>query len=387
MRRAGRAIRQRDDDDCRRSRLPGQCRRALRQRLHGRRDAVAPRSPVDAARPQRRAGQLVPATWDDALEKVASGFRAAAAQVRTRRGRRLRRRLAHQREGRTCSASSRASPCARRTSTTTAASACRRPPRRACAPSASIAACRFPSPTSPAQTPILLVGANVAETMPPIMQYFDAQRRAGGQLIVVDPRRTRHRAAGDAAPAADARHRRDARERPAARPHPRAPDRRGLHPRAHRRLRGGARARRRPTGPSASSASPACRSATSSPRRARSGRAPNAIILTARGAEQQAQGVATCCRSSTSRWRWAGSAGRSTATAASPGRATARADASTDRRPISCPGYRRLDDAAARERMRGALGRRAGRSAGAGPLGVRAARHARPRTAACAACS
>ena len=37
---------------------------------------------------------------------------------------------------------------------------------------------------------ILLVGANVTETMPPIMQYFDAQRRAGGQLIVVDPRRT-----------------------------------------------------------------------------------------------------------------------------------------------------------------------------------------------------
>ncbi len=37
---------------------------------------------------------------------------------------------------------------------------------------------------------VLLVGANVAETMPPIMQYFEAQRMAGGQLIVVDPRRT-----------------------------------------------------------------------------------------------------------------------------------------------------------------------------------------------------
>ncbi len=37
---------------------------------------------------------------------------------------------------------------------------------------------------------ILLVGSNVAETMPPIMQYFDAQRENGGQLIVVDPRRT-----------------------------------------------------------------------------------------------------------------------------------------------------------------------------------------------------
>src|SRR5205823_12746873 len=35
---------------------------------------------------------------------------------------------------------------------------------------------------------ILLVGSNVAETMPPMMQYFESQRLHGGQLIVVDPR-------------------------------------------------------------------------------------------------------------------------------------------------------------------------------------------------------
>ncbi len=35
-----------------------------------------------------------------------------------------------------------------------------------------------------------MIGANPAETMPPLMQYIDAQRRAGGALIVVDPRRT-----------------------------------------------------------------------------------------------------------------------------------------------------------------------------------------------------
>ena len=40
-----------------------------------------------------------------------------------------------------------------------------------------------------AQT-ILLVGSNAAETMPPVMQYFQAQKENGGQLIVVDPRRT-----------------------------------------------------------------------------------------------------------------------------------------------------------------------------------------------------
>jgi assimilatory nitrate reductase catalytic subunit len=37
---------------------------------------------------------------------------------------------------------------------------------------------------------ILLAGSNPAETMPPIMQYFEAQRERRGQMIVVDPRRT-----------------------------------------------------------------------------------------------------------------------------------------------------------------------------------------------------
>ena len=37
---------------------------------------------------------------------------------------------------------------------------------------------------------ILLVGSNLAETMPPVMQYFEAQKKRGGSLIVVDPRMT-----------------------------------------------------------------------------------------------------------------------------------------------------------------------------------------------------
>ena len=44
---------------------------------------------------------------------------------------------------------------------------------------------------------VLLVGGNVAETMPPIMQYFEAQRANGGLLIVADPRRTTTAAAAD----------------------------------------------------------------------------------------------------------------------------------------------------------------------------------------------
>jgi len=37
---------------------------------------------------------------------------------------------------------------------------------------------------------ILVVGGNPADTLPPIMQWFDRQRKAGGRLIVSDPRRT-----------------------------------------------------------------------------------------------------------------------------------------------------------------------------------------------------
>jgi assimilatory nitrate reductase catalytic subunit len=40
-----------------------------------------------------------------------------------------------------------------------------------------------------AQT-ILLIGSNIAETMPPVMRYLDRHRHGDGALIVVDPRRT-----------------------------------------------------------------------------------------------------------------------------------------------------------------------------------------------------
>lgn len=37
---------------------------------------------------------------------------------------------------------------------------------------------------------VLLAGSNLAETMPPVMQYFEEQKKRGGSLIVVDPRLT-----------------------------------------------------------------------------------------------------------------------------------------------------------------------------------------------------
>jgi assimilatory nitrate reductase catalytic subunit len=48
----------------------------------------------------------------------------------------------------------------------------------------------FPLSDIPEADVILMVGANPAETMPPLMQYFEAQRKRGGRLIVADPRRT-----------------------------------------------------------------------------------------------------------------------------------------------------------------------------------------------------
>lgn len=48
----------------------------------------------------------------------------------------------------------------------------------------------FPVDDIAQATVLLLVGGNPAETMPPIMQYFEAQQRDGGVLFVIDPRRT-----------------------------------------------------------------------------------------------------------------------------------------------------------------------------------------------------
>ena len=48
----------------------------------------------------------------------------------------------------------------------------------------------FPLSDIPEAEVILMVGANPAETMPPLMQYFEEQRKNGGRLIVADPRRT-----------------------------------------------------------------------------------------------------------------------------------------------------------------------------------------------------
>src|SRR6185312_13813284 len=44
---------------------------------------------------------------------------------------------------------------------------------------------------------VLLVGANSADTLPPIVQWFDRQKKAGGRLAVIDPRKTATAKAAD----------------------------------------------------------------------------------------------------------------------------------------------------------------------------------------------
>ncbi|MGP4111136.1 molybdopterin oxidoreductase family protein [Streptomyces sp. 4N509B] len=49
----------------------------------------------------------------------------------------------------------------------------------------------FPLADIPRTGCVILVGSNLAETMPPVLRYFTELRENGGRLIVVDPRRTR----------------------------------------------------------------------------------------------------------------------------------------------------------------------------------------------------
>ncbi|MDT0345217.1 molybdopterin oxidoreductase family protein [Streptomyces litchfieldiae] len=49
----------------------------------------------------------------------------------------------------------------------------------------------FPLADIPRTGCVILVGSNLAETMPPALRYFTELRENGGTLIVVDPRRTR----------------------------------------------------------------------------------------------------------------------------------------------------------------------------------------------------
>ena len=199
---------------------------------------------------------------------------ARTAAIRPGRGWRLRRRQPDQRESLPAGQVRARGACALRRSITTGASACRPPPRRRSKRSASTAAFPFRWPIFPARETILLVGSNVAETMPPVMQYFEAQKKSGGSLIVVDPRATPTAGRGHAAPADHARHGCRARQRPAAHRDQRRLSRRSVYRGTHAGFRAGPAQSLRPTGRTAWSASPAFRNSNCMPRPRHAGEAP-----------------------------------------------------------------------------------------------------------------
>jgi assimilatory nitrate reductase catalytic subunit len=197
---------------------------------------------------------------------------------------------------------------------------------------------------------ILLVGANVAETMPPIMQYFEAQRLAGGQLIVADPRRT-------------------ATAQEATLHLPLMPGSDSilaqglLHVLIHERLIDEFYIRDRTEGFEAVRAHAATywpervERMTGVPQRdivaaARTlGLARNAIVLTARGAEQQSQGVGNVL-SFINLALAMGRVGRPfNGYGCLTGQGNGQGGREHGQKADQLPGYRRIDDAPARERV------------------------------------
>jgi len=146
-------------------------------------------SPQRLRTPLARVGaELVPVGWDEALERIVAGFRAAqqhgADRVAVFGGGGLTNEKAY--------LLGKFARVALRTPNIDYNG-------RFCMSSAAAAGNRafgidrglpFPLSDIPDAETILLVGSNAAETMPPFMQWIAAQRDRGGTLIVVDPRRT-----------------------------------------------------------------------------------------------------------------------------------------------------------------------------------------------------
>ena len=121
----------------------------------------------------------------------------------------------------------------------------------------------FPFDDIPKADVLVLVGSNPADTMPPAMRFLDDGRERGARHVVIDPRRT---ATAELAhthlqpvPNTDLL----AGQRPAAHRDPGEPGRRGVRRRPHERVRRRAPRRRAPTGRTGSSAPPASPSPTS----------------------------------------------------------------------------------------------------------------------------
>ena len=141
------------------------------------------------------AGALVPASWDDAMERIVSGVRAAQARYgRDAVGVFGSGALTNEK----AYALGKLARAVLRTSQIDYNG-------RYCMSSAATAATRalgldrglpFPLEDVGAADAVLLAGSNPAETMPPFVQYLERVKGRGGAIIVVDPRRTRTAAGG-----------------------------------------------------------------------------------------------------------------------------------------------------------------------------------------------
>ncbi|MEV5312578.1 molybdopterin oxidoreductase family protein [Streptomyces sp. NPDC052610] len=136
-----------------------------------------------------KGGELEPATWDEALERVVRGIR----DIQRRAGRDA---VAVFGGGGLTNEKAYLLGKFARVALGTAAIDYN---GRFCMSSAAAAGLRafgldrgmpFPLTDVAAADTILLAGGNPAETMPPFARYLNEQRRAGGDLVVVDPRRT-----------------------------------------------------------------------------------------------------------------------------------------------------------------------------------------------------
>jgi assimilatory nitrate reductase catalytic subunit len=213
---------------------------------------------------------------------------------------------------------------------------------------------------------VLLVGSNVAETMPPFVRYLDAQRAAGGALVVADPRLTDTARAATVhlplAPGSDAA---------LANGLLHVLLRDGLVDAAFvaARTEGFDRVRavaaeywpervERITGVAEGDLVRAARLL---------GEAPSAMVLTGRGGEQQAQGVANTLAYINVALAL-GKAGRPFAGfGCLTGQGNGQGGREHGQKADQLPGYRRIDDPAARRRLAELWGMAEGDLPGAGP--------------------
>ncbi len=210
----------------------------------------------------RRDGELVPATWDEALDLVAEQAARGQGRARRRRARRLRLGTLHERRELPLPEAHARRSSAPTTSTTARGSATP-PPSPAWHSSLGSGAMTNPFADFLAADTILVIGSNTTEAHPIGALYIKRAVRNGARLIVADPREIDLVALRRPAPATAPGHQRRPGQRPDARhPATRVSQTTRSSPRAPRASKSSSRCLPS-TRPSESRRSPACPPRTS----------------------------------------------------------------------------------------------------------------------------